>query len=264
MATFLVGLCVAIEYVSPRGRYSLRDRIPGALMQVVGTTLMISLYFPLNKLWGALGITPRVEVPLWSWLSPLGLVGYLLQFIAVLMTIDFLRYWRHRAEHKWFWSIHAVHHAPRELHATNSLGHPLQAIPEFLIVVIPLSFFQFAGPTTPIAVNLVASLLTVYIHCASDFHFGPLRQAVVDNRFHRIHHSVEAHHIDKNFGICFSLWDRLFGTAYWPKPEEWPEVGIDEAPPMTVREFLAYPFRWAGWSSQRLRITRYGAAEQGH
>ncbi|MCH8617174.1 sterol desaturase family protein [Sphingomonas sp. SM33] len=241
LALFLLSLCVAIEYVSPRGRYTLRQRIPGTLMQVVGSTLLISLIIPLHMLWDGLGIGPVVTVPLWSWLSPLGVAGYALQVLVALALLDFLRYWRHRAEHEWFWPIHAVHHAPRELHAANSIGHPLQAIPEFFFVAVPLSFVAFDGPGTPIAVNLVSSLLTVYIHTASDFHFGPLRAAVVDNRFHRIHHSVEAHHIDKNYGICFSLWDRIFGTAYWPRPNEWPEVGIEDAPPATVRDFLLYP-----------------------
>lgn len=241
LAMFLVCLCVLMEYISPRGRYTLRQRIPGFLMQIVGTSLVIALTIPLHLLWDRLGITPAFSVPLWPLLAPLGLAGQALQFLSVLIVIDFLRYWRHRAEHKWFWPIHAVHHAPRELHAASSLGHPLQGIPEFLMVVIPLSFFEFAGPTVPVAVGLVSSLLTVYIHTASDFHFGPARQAVIDNRFHRIHHSTEPRHFDKNFGICFSVWDRMFRTAYWPKPDEWPEVGIKELPPQTVRGFLLYP-----------------------
>jgi sterol desaturase/sphingolipid hydroxylase (fatty acid hydroxylase superfamily) len=81
-----------------------------------------------------------------------------------------------------------------------------------------------------------------------DFHFGKLNRVVVDNRFHRIHHSVEPQHLDKNFGIWLSCWDYMYGTAYTPKPGEWPKVlGIGIAPPKTVREFLAshqqYPQR---------------------
>ena len=65
---------------------------------------------------------------------------------------------------------------------------------------------------------------------------------IVDNRFHRIHHSLEERHFDKNFGICFSIWDFLFGTAYEPG-DEWPHVGLaDRMPPNSVREFLLHPF----------------------
>jgi sterol desaturase/sphingolipid hydroxylase (fatty acid hydroxylase superfamily) len=73
-------------------------------------------------------------------------------------------------------------------------------------------------------------------------HFGPLRHVLVDNRFHRIHHSLEERHFDKNFGITFSLWDQLFRTAHFPSANEWPDVGIaGHAPPATLRDFLCYP-----------------------
>jgi sterol desaturase/sphingolipid hydroxylase (fatty acid hydroxylase superfamily) len=48
----------------------------------------------------------------------------------------------------------------------------------------------------------------------------------VDNRFHRIHHSVEPKHFEKNFGIMFTVWDQLFRTAYFPRPDEWPKTGV--------------------------------------
>ncbi len=66
----------------------------------------------------------------------------------------------------------------------------------------------------------------------------------MDNRFDRIHHSVEPHHFDRNFGICFTPWDRLFGTAYDPLPGEWPKVRIQDAPaPRDLGDFLLMPFR---------------------
>lgn len=53
---------------------------------------------------------------------------------------------------------------------------------------------------------------------------------------------MEERHFDKNFGICFSFWDFLFGTAYDPG-SEWPSVGLaDMMPPSNVTEFLLYPF----------------------
>jgi sterol desaturase/sphingolipid hydroxylase (fatty acid hydroxylase superfamily) len=36
----------------------------------------------------------------------------------------------------------------------------------------------------------------------------------VSPQFHRIHHSIEPEHRDRNFGVIFSFWDRLFGTLY--------------------------------------------------
>ena len=240
-ATYILMTCVITEYVAPIERPTLRCRLPGTLMQITGSAFGALIILPAQWAWGQLGIEPYL-VPLWSVLGPLGALGMVLQVLAILLITDFLRYWRHRAEHKWLWSIHAVHHAPQDLHAANSLGHPLQTIPEILIVTIPLSLIEFNGPAIPVAVTFLSSFLTFYIHSPTQIHFGSLRAIVVDNRFHRIHHSMEERHFDKNFGICFSLWDWMFGTAHWPAPDEWAKVGVQGiSPPGTVADFLLFP-----------------------
>ncbi|HEX8555816.1 MAG TPA: sterol desaturase family protein [Sphingomonas sp.] len=239
---YVVLVCVAIEHIASIERYRLRDRLSGSVLVLTGTVLSSALSWPLQQLWFAMEVGFLV-VPLWTWVVPLGLFGQALAILFFVMLSDFFRYWRHRAEHRWFWSIHKVHHAPTELHAANSIGHPLQTIPDFLFVSIPLSLFEFPGATIPLAIGFLTSFLTFYIHSPIDFHFGPMRRVVVDNRFHRIHHSLEVRHFDKNFGICFSVWDSLFGTAHWPKASEWPKVGIEgEPPPRTIRQFLMMPF----------------------
>jgi sterol desaturase/sphingolipid hydroxylase (fatty acid hydroxylase superfamily) len=35
-----------------------------------------------------------------------------------------------------------------------------------------------------------------------------------------LHHSIDPRHYDKNFGLLFSFWDRIFGTQFVPDPEE--------------------------------------------
>jgi sterol desaturase/sphingolipid hydroxylase (fatty acid hydroxylase superfamily) len=67
-----------------------------------------------------------------------------------------------------------------------------------------------------------------------------------DNRYHRIHHSPEPHHKDKNFAAFSSVWDLLFRTAYFPRPNEWPDTGLsDIGEPQRLSEFLWQPFRVA-------------------
>jgi sterol desaturase/sphingolipid hydroxylase (fatty acid hydroxylase superfamily) len=71
-----------------------------------------------------------------------------------------------------------------------------------------------------------------------------LRRIIADNRFHRIHHSVEPQHFGKNFGAGTSLWDQLFGTAYFPAADEWPATGLsDQREANTVSEYLWSPFK---------------------
>lgn len=242
LGMFLIATCVAIEYLGPIKRYTLRDRLPGIVINGVAAVLTIALMWPVRSAWTALGIAPAITIPLWNWLEPYGDLGLGLQALVLVVVADFLAYWRHRAEHAWFWRVHVVHHAPRELHAANSLGHPIQALFSFAFITIPMSLFQISGPTTPFVVGAFVALLALYIHSPTAVNFGPVRKVVVDNRFHRIHHSVEERHFDKNFGICFSIWDHMFGTAYDPK-EEWPEVGVAGVrSPVTVWDFLRLPF----------------------
>lgn len=242
----ILAVCLVIENIASIERYSLKDRLPGALMQVVGTAGGILLMEPLNRLWEK--VDPAIIIPLWQWLKPLGWAGYAIQFLLLILIADFLAYCRHRAEHsKWLWPVHKVHHAPHELHAANDIGHPLQAFFSFAFIAVPMSLLRVDGPNTPVALALTVTFLSYYIHSPIDFHFGPLRRFVVDNRFHRIHHSLEPRHFEKNFGICFSIWDSLFGTAYWPEVDEWPKVGVaGVSPPKTVREFLALPLSGSG------------------
>lgn len=243
VALCILSIAILAEHVAPLERYSLHERVPGILMNGAGTALGLGLIWPLNWVWHRLGLANSITVPLWRWLEPLGIGGWMLQMAVLVAFADFLAYWRHRAEHAWFWRVHVVHHAPRELHAANDIGHPLQALYNFAFIAVPMSLIQIDGPGTPFVLTGIVILLSIYIHSPIDVHFGPLRKVIVDNRFHRIHHSVEPRHFNKNFGICLSLWDHMFGTAYEPG-EEWPAVGVDGVPaPRTLADFLSLPVR---------------------
>ena len=246
VTVIIITVCSIIEHISPIERYSIRARLPGLAMNLVQGPLTMALAWPVGNFWRSLEIGKLITIPLWAWLVPLGTVGYALQFLALALIGDFLIYWRHRAEHKLFWPVHAVHHSPTELHAANDIGHPMQVWFSIVFIAVPLSLVQIDGPATPLAVGFVLQLLTNYIHSPVDAHFGPFRKVLVDNRFHRIHHSMEPRHFDKNFGVCFSIWDRWFGTAYDPAPDEWPEVGLENVePPRTISEYLLLPLRVA-------------------
>jgi sterol desaturase/sphingolipid hydroxylase (fatty acid hydroxylase superfamily) len=55
--------------------------------------------------------------------------------------------------------------------------------------------------------------------------------------------------VAKNFGIVFSAWDFLFGTAYWPRqrsPERLGYPGMEEMPETFGGEVLWPLSRWPG------------------
>ena len=231
-AMVLLAAAVAIELISPTTVYRVRDRLLGSsiwLTRTIGASLLVP---PMQYLWGRLGVLPLIHLDI-------GLAGTI---IVTVVLMDFLIYWRHRFEHRFFWRIHAVHHSVTELHAANSYGHFVEALPHLFIVLIPISLIDFGGLEAPLFVMMVMGVLQLYIHSPVTLQFGRLRVVLVDNRYHRIHHSIEVRHFEKNFGILLTVWDRLFGTAYFPAEEEWPATGVDGvAAPRSVIDYLVFP-----------------------
>lgn len=213
----------------------MRERFPNAVYRIGIALLIFAAAWPLSQLWDWLGLQPLISLR--SLHPALGL-------FAALVIFDFLRYVEHRFEHRLWWPVHSLHHAPTSVHASSVFAHPLVAIPEFLVISIPLSFvdIQVSGFA---ALAFVVTFQDMVIHSPLRVHLGPLRRIFVDNRFHRIHHSLEERHFEKNFGLFFTIWDQMFGTAYFPAKDEWPETGIAGVhPPRSFGEVLSHPVRF--------------------
>jgi sterol desaturase/sphingolipid hydroxylase (fatty acid hydroxylase superfamily) len=230
---FLI-IAVSVEFASPRQHYSLRQRFPGALWLAIQPALFILAAYPVTGLWKQLDVKPVIDlVPLGFWVGT----------AVMLLVFDLLRYLVHRLEHSALWPVHAVHHSIRELHAANSFAHPLEGLVEAVCIIIPLSLIR-APHEVMLAVGGITGFQNVIIHSPTRLHLGPLRAILVDNRFHRIHHSLEPQHHDRNFGFLFSFWDRLLGTVHEPEPGEWPETGVENvAPPHGFIDMLAHPLQ---------------------
>lgn len=180
----------------------------------------------------------RGMLPLW--------LAYIVGPLAGTFVYDFFNYWMHRAQHKWFWAQHSIHHSIRSLSAVNSYMHWTEELFRVAFIAIPTTVFfnlEISGAT--LATAMFIALHGNFIHSASSINFGPLGSwLLADNRWHRIHHSIEAHHFDKNFATGIPLWDHIFGTAHVPAKGEWPPVGVHDAPEVsTVGEYLWRPFR---------------------
>ena len=184
-------------------------------------------------------IDPRTLLGLPTWASAI-IVG-----IAIILAKDFFFYWEHRIQHRWLWRWHAPHHAIRNLSATNSWHHWSEILMFALMVALPMSLLTPAFGPRPFLIGLILSWQPIYLHSATRLQLGPvLGRLVVDSRYHRIHHSLEPKHFERNFGAATPLWDWLFGTAYFPRPDEWPEVGLAGVEePATLAEWSALPWR---------------------
>lgn len=201
----ILALVILLEEATPRTRVPMRERFPTAFYRIVLGVLIFITAWPLSRLRDSLGLDPLISLR--SLHPALGIV-------IALLIIDFLRYVEHRFEHRGWWAVHSLHHAPTSVHASSVYAHPLIAIPEFLFISIPLSFvdIQVSG------LAWLAFLMTFQdyvIHSPLRVHLGPLRRVFVDNRFHRIHHSLEERHFEKKFrpvlhGLGPDVRDGLF------------------------------------------------------
>jgi sterol desaturase/sphingolipid hydroxylase (fatty acid hydroxylase superfamily) len=161
--------------------------------------------------------------------------------IVALLVQDFLVYVTHVVRHrvKPFWRFHAVHHSQKDISFfTNYRVHPLDDVILYTIGFIP----YFAIVPSPVSIALIVWLQnwhTQISHSNIRTNFGPLKYILVSPQSHRIHHSAEAKHQNRNFARTFCIWDQLFGTQYWDF-NDYPITGIDDE---------AFPFeqQQQGW-----------------
>jgi len=234
----------AIEVLWPRKGLvvSVRSRVKALgfwFVYIPAVMLTTQLTWPL---WAPLGVQPLLPR-----IVPPGLPGpvsAVIGAIAAAFVGDFVYYWFHRLQHRFFWRFHAVHHSVREMSGISAFHHISEPLFRFVFYTAPLACFTQDPFALPVLGWLVA-LQGYYEHSQTRLNFGPLGRYLADNRFHRIHHSIRPEHYDKNFGVIVTLWDSLFGTAYMPDKDEWPDTGVADFPePATIREYLLAPFTY--------------------
>ncbi|RUZ79187.1 sterol desaturase family protein [Mesorhizobium sp. M7A.F.Ca.US.006.01.1.1] len=152
---------------------------------------------------------------------------------------DFVYYWYHRAQHAFppLWQFHAVHHSIEDLNATNCSHHWLEGFFKAFAVTVPLSLLIKLGYPEVVFISAVFSTWGQFVHADSRVGFGPLRWLIVSPVFHRVHHSTDRRHFDKNFAGQFAIIDVLFGTAVFPGSGETITTGLsDKHEPKTLSE----------------------------
>lgn len=252
---------LAIELLLPRSRNSAKSYIHGAYFvasAIAVNTLVLTVAESMTGVQQGTLNKPGVHAPTalfsldlahYTNSDNLGLrvFGWLAATLGIGVLSDFFYYWMHRAQHTfgWMWRFHKVHHSIQEMSATCSYHHVAEDLFQYVAVTLPLTFLLgvATGPV-PWLMIVVLNTQSYFIHSSARFNVGPLRYLLMDNRLHRIHHSRETRHINHNFATRTPLWDVLFGTAYFPKAEEWPAVGLtDTEEPKTLRDYLLMPFR---------------------
>lgn len=254
-AVWLVGtakvttILLAAEVALPKSRtpasHRLREGTYFALSAL--STAVVTLAF--GKALHAMGAKPLLSIDLAQAMRPHGLVLRLLWLVVAGIiggaVGDLAFYAWHRFQHRFLWPIHAVHHSVEDLSVLGNYHHVSDELIRTVLVALPYALLLDirSGPI----LAALGGLHGGFIHSCTKLHFGPFRYIVADNRFHRIHHSTDPAHWNKNFCAFFPLWDVIFGTAYFPKPDEWPATGlVGQGPVKGLGDFLARPFTYPG------------------
>ncbi len=136
---------------------------------------------------------------------------------AVLLAIvlaDLLYYVWHRLSHRapWLWASHFAHHTAKRLNVLSSIRQGwTDVISGTWLSWTVLGFLGFSPLQTAPYFTLLL-LWEACIHNEWATTLGPLEWLLVTPSHHRVHHSLEAAHIDRNFGGLLIVWDRVFGT----------------------------------------------------
>ena len=169
-----------------------------------------------------------------------GLLYAFLAFPLMLLIHDTYFYWMHRMMHhpKLFRLFHMVHHKSNNPSPWAAYAfHPLEAIMESLIFVL----FLFTIPVHGLHLKLffIFSLVyNVYGHLGFELYpknfnrhwFGKWLNTSVA---HNMHHQ----YFKGNYGLYFTIWDRMMGTLRMDYNENFQQVTSRPKPDVNLKSF---------------------------
>ncbi|MFV8373936.1 sterol desaturase family protein [Flavobacterium sp. LB1P62] len=144
-------------------------------------------------------------------------IFYLIGSIFLMILIhDTYFYWTHKLMHsyKWLYKFHKIHHLSHNPTPWTAFAfHPAEAL--ISLGIIPLIIFIM--PIHPLALVLFLTFMTIYnvlIHLGYEifskkkiFHLIGKWKNTTTN--HDLHHEIGG---GFNYGLYFSIWDRIMGT----------------------------------------------------
>ncbi|MBX3164988.1 MAG: sterol desaturase family protein [Bacteroidetes bacterium] len=207
----VIGAEILFSYLHDKKYYSTKGTLSNIYLSVLNFSLDILLRgLCLAVLWYFYQFKfmeiDKVTHPFWYW-------------FVLLVAQDFMFYWLHRVDHycRLFWAVHVTHHSSEEFNLTvgfrSSVFQPLYRF----IYFIPLSLVGF-NPLDVMFMYAATQIYGILIHTKFIGKLGFLEWFLSTPSHHRVHHASNVKYLDKNMGMVFIIWDRLFGT--FAKEEE--------------------------------------------
>ncbi len=243
-------LMAAWELLAPRRHQAAERplRWSSNLGIVVLDTVLVRILVPAT----GVGIAFLAEARGWGLFHAFAAPAWL-AVIVLVIALDLAIYLQHVLFHAVpaLWRLHRMHHADLAFDVTTGVRfHPIEIL---LSMLIKLAVVAALG-----APALAVVLFEVVLNATSMFNHGNvriperldrmLRWIVVTPDMHRVHHSVEAHETNSNFGFNLPWWDRMFGT-YRSQPaagHDAMRIGIEQfrdRSELRLDRMLLQPFR---------------------
>jgi sterol desaturase/sphingolipid hydroxylase (fatty acid hydroxylase superfamily) len=153
-----------------------------------------------------------------------------IDIVLYLLAFTFVDYWQHRITHtSILWPLHRFHHSGSEFNGlTVFRNHPATFATDPVLRLALLAFLPMPARVSeywPI-VSLLFWSHQMLTHTDVDWKFGWIGKWIfVSPALHKVHHSKESEHYNKNFGTLFTVWDHVFGT-YHEVPTARIEMGL--------------------------------------
>jgi len=115
------------------------------------------------------------------------------------------------------------------------------------MLFIPLAVIGGFNVQDVFIVHYISIMIGHLNHANISLDYGPLKYVLNNPHMHIWHHAKDLpseRRYGVNFGITFSFWDYIFGTAYIPENGRDIELGFDDVEefPQTFLSQFVYPF----------------------
>ncbi|MDI1270704.1 MAG: lysoplasmalogenase family protein [Polaromonas sp.] len=210
LATPVFFLLIAIEfawgYAKGRNTYRLNDAINsislGMLSQISAVFTRLFRVGIYTAIYSSVALFP--DEAFWTtWYG----------WLIALVFYDFCYYWLHRAGHESavFWAAHVVHHQSQDYNLSTALRQTSSGALLGWIFYVPMAI---AGvpPLVFGVVVLIDLLYQFWVHTEHVPKLGWFDRWFCSPSNHRVHHAVNDHYLDRNYGGILIVWDRLFGS----------------------------------------------------
>ena len=152
-----------------------------------------------------------------------------LQFFVFLILQDFLEWCIHNLLHRnpLLWRFHRLHHSIEIMDWIGNMRFHWMEI----IIYKSLKYVPLIMLGVDLRVILYVALTSMTIghlnHSNLNAGYGWLGYIISSPRFHLWHHDFTNHFKKgQNFAVIFSLWDRIFGTVYYPSKTHPKKLGF--------------------------------------